>query len=200
LGGTGSCEPIPAETYGALSPKSPPPNLPADEQADLNLALRGYTPTVDAASLIDLDGATDPISPQLAGIFTDARTPRFKHLYQVYDWNWGTNTRAGVITYPPVTMMGAAVTPGEVLEVPDAGNNIGLGYAVLVLYAAPNRITLKYTGEDNVARGYTLQLEGVCVEPVLLSLYQQLNDGGRGQLPALRAHQALGRADRKSVV
>jgi hypothetical protein len=144
--------------------------------------------------LIDLDGLTEPVSPQLAGIFSDNRTPKIINMYQVYDWNWSSNRRAGVLTYPPVTMMGTAVTPGEVLRVPDAGTNIGLGNAVLVLYAAPSRITLKYTGEDNVARGYTLHLENVCVDPPLLSLYQQLNAGGRSQLPALRAHEALGRA------
>ena len=44
-------------------------------------------------------------------------------------------------------------------------------YEVLVLYAAEDRITLKYTRNDNVISGYTLHLEQVCVDPVLLALY-----------------------------
>ena len=68
------------------------------------------------------------------------------------------------------------------------------GYEVLVLYASPDRITLKYTPEDNVVRGYTIHIEDVCVEPSLLGLYQTLNQTGRRRLPALWAGQAFGRA------
>ena len=77
---------------------------------------------------------------------------------------------------------------------PPSGYGIGQGYAVLVLYADSQRITLKYTGEDSVVHGYAVHVEGVCVEPSLLALYERMNAGGRGQLPALRAGQALGRA------
>jgi hypothetical protein len=192
--GAGSCEPIPGESYGALSAKSPHIDRPADEHADLNLGLRGYAPTVAFTGFVDLGGAADPGSPQLPSLFGDNRTPNSKHVYQVYDWDWSTNTRAGLIADPPVTLVGVAVTLGEMIHVPDAGNNIGEGYGVLVLYATPGHITLKYTGEDNVAHGYTLHLEGVCIEPRLLALYQQLNAAGRGQLPSLRAGQAFGRA------
>ena len=194
LGGAASCEPISSESYGALSPKSPPPDRPAAEHPDLNLSLRGYAPTIAFTGFVDLGGATVPISPQLPGLFSDNRTPNSKHVYQVYDWDWNTNSRAGLITDPPVTLVGVEVTPGETIHVPSAGNNIGDGNAVLVLYAAPGRVTLKYTLEDNVERGYTLQLEGVCVEPRLLALYQQLDASGRGQLPALHAGQAFARA------
>jgi hypothetical protein len=84
--------------------------------------------------------------------------------------------------------------PGETLHVPGSGYTIGSGYEVLVLYAAEDRITLKYTREDNVVVGYTLHLEGICVEPSLLALYRARNVAGREQLPALRARQAFGRA------
>jgi len=86
------------------------------------------------------------------------------------------------------------VTPGEVLRLPDSGYDIGSGYEALVLYATKERITLKYTREDNVVSGYTLHVENVCVEPSLLALYQAWNDAGRGRLPALRGGQPLGRA------
>jgi hypothetical protein len=190
----GSCEPIANGSYGGLSVKSPPTDRPAEEHPDLNLGLRGYLPTVAYTGFVDLGGDSDPAAPQMPGLFSDDRTPNSKRVYQVYAWNWSANTRGDLITDPPVSLVGVAVTPGELIHVPNAGNNIGEGEAVLVLYAATNRITLKYTGEDNVQHGYTLHVEGVCVEPRLLVLYQQLNAGGRGQLPALRAGQAFGRA------
>jgi hypothetical protein len=94
----------------------------------------------------------------------------------------------------PVTLAGLEVTPGETIHVPDSGYSIGSGYEVLILYANTERITLKYTRDDNVVLGYTLHVENVCVEPNLLTLYQVSNNAGRGQLPALQAGQAFGRA------
>jgi hypothetical protein len=78
--------------------------------------------------------------------------------------------------------------------VPESGYSIGQGYEVLVLYADQERITLKYTSEDNVVSGYTLHVEKICVESNLLTLYEQMNAAGRAHLPALRAGQAFGRA------
>ena len=75
-----------------------------------------------------------------------------------------------------------------------SGYEIAPGYQVLVLYASQERITLKYTGEDNVVQGYTLHVENICVEPTLLALYETWNEAGRSSLPALRAGQAFGRA------
>ena len=43
-------------------------------------------------------------------------------------------------------------------------------------------------------RGYTIHIEGVCVEPRLLALYRLWNEAGRGELPALRGGQPFGRA------
>jgi hypothetical protein len=191
---TGPCAPIPGESYYAFTLNSPPTDRPAAEHPDLNLGLRGYKPTTAYSGLLDLKGDTYVQSPQLAGLFADNRVPTPQGVYQVYDWNWNTNTRGDPLTYPEVTLLGAAVTPGETIHVPDSNTNIGLGYAALVLYAASNRLTLKYTGDDNVQRGYTLHLENVCVEPNLLGLYQRLNDAGRHQLPAVRVGQAIGRA------
>jgi hypothetical protein len=77
---------------------------------------------------------------------------------------------------------------------PVAGYDIGGGYGALVLYAEPRRLTLKYTGEDNVVAGYTIHLENVCVDENLLALYEQMNAAGRTELPALFPGQPLGRA------
>jgi hypothetical protein len=171
-----------------------PTDRPAAQHGDLNLELRGFSPTSGKLSLIDMSGPTDNRAPQLAGLFSDERTPVFSGIYRVNNWDWGRNERGGPITDFEVTLAGLEVTPGETVHVPGAGYDIGRGYQVLVLYADEERLTLKYTGEDSVVNGYALHLEGVCPEPDLLALYERMNQAGRRELPALRAGQALGRA------
>jgi hypothetical protein len=188
------CQLIPDESYGDFPVNGDPTNPPAEEHPDLNLALLGYELTDADKGLVDPGGGGDPNAPQLPGLFADNRTATFSAVYQVYGWDWGCNCRGALITNPEVTLAGLAVTPGETIHVPHSGYEIGGGYEVLVLYATPERITLKYTPDDNVIRGYTLHVENICVEPRLLALYQSWNDAGRGRLPALRAGQAFGRA------
>jgi len=188
------CLPIPEESYRSLSVNPPPTDCPAAQHADLNLALRGYELTDAHKGLVDYSGGSDPNAPQLQGLFVDGRLPVFSAVHQVYDWDWGCNCRGGLIGSPEVTLADLSTTPGETIHVPSSGYAIGSGYEVLVLYASPYRITLKYTRDDNVVHGYTLHVEGVCVEPRLWGLYQTCNEGGRGHLPALRAGQAFGRA------
>jgi hypothetical protein len=189
-----ACQPLPGASYGALSVLPPPTDRPAEQHADLNLALRGYTPAAGYLGLVDYGGSADPNAPQLAGLFSDNRTGVFVRLQRVYDWNWGCNCRGAPLSNPPITLAELATTPGEPLRVPAAGTSIGSGYQVLVLYAAEDRITIKYTRNDNVVHGYTLHLENLCVDPPLLRLYQSWNAAGRGQLPALLPGQAFGRA------
>jgi hypothetical protein len=189
------CQPIPDESYGDLSMNGKPTtDPPAEEHPDLNLALRGYELTDAYKGLVDYSGGSDPGAPQLPGLFADNRTATFSNVYQVYGWDWECKCRGSLITDWDVTLAGLAVTPGETIHVPDSGYSIGGGYEVLVLYATPERITLKYTPDDHVIGGYTLHVENICVEPRLLALYQSWNDAGRGHLPALRAGQAFGRA------
>lgn len=194
VGAAVSCQPLSGASYGVLSVLPPPSDRPAEQHADLNLALRGYTPTAGHLGLVDYGGPTDPGAPQLPGLFSDSRTAAFVRLHRVYDWNWACNCRGGPLVDPAATLAELAATPGETLHVPDSGYTIGSGYEVLVLYAAPDRITLKYTRNDNVVHGFTLHLEHLCVDPPLLSLYRSLNASGRGQLPALRPGQSFGRA------
>ena len=192
-----TCPPIPGETYDALSVNSPPTDRPAEIHADLNLSIRGYELTNAYKGLVDIGGNTDGNAPQLPGLFADNRTAVFSDVYRVYNWNWSCNCRGALLGSPLVTLAGLATTSGETIHVPDSGYAIGAlgsGYEVLVLYAALDRITLKYTREDNVVRGYTLHVENVCVEPGLLSLYQEWDVAGRGKLPALHPGQAFGRA------
>jgi hypothetical protein len=188
------CEPIPGVEYATLSVDGLPADRPAEQHADLNLALRGYEVTAAYLGLVEYGGSPDPAAPQLCTLFGDRRLPAFATAYRVYNWDWDCNCRGDLVTDYPVTLIGMGVTPGEVLRLPDSGYDIGSGYEALVLYATEERITLKYTREDNVVSGYTLHVENVCVEPSLLALYQAWNDAGRGRLPALRGGQPLGRA------
>ncbi len=188
------CAPIAGQNYGTLPIVGPPTDRPADKHGDINLALRGYEKTGAKAGLIDMSGPTDHRAPQLASLFADKRTPEITTVYRVNNWDWGRNARGNPVTDFEVSLVGMKVAPGEVIGVPKADYDIGQGYQVLVLYASQERITLKYTGEDSVVSGYAIHIDGVCVEPGLLALYEKMNAAGRRQLPALRAEQPLGRA------
>ncbi len=188
------CAPIAGQSYGTLPIVGSPADRPAAQHGDLNLALRGYQKTTAVAGLIDMSGPTDQRAPQLAGLFSNKRAPEFSGVYRVNNWDWSRNARGNAITDFEVTLAGLKATPAEEICVPAADYSIGQGYAVLVLYAGPEGITLKYTGEDSVVSGYTIHLDGICVEPNLLALYDKMNAAGRRNLPALRAGQPLGRA------
>jgi len=189
------CEPIPGVQYRTLDVNGPPTDRPAEQHADLNLALRGYEVTGAYRGVGDCEGgADDAKAPKLYTLFTDQRTPAFTAVYQIYDWNWGRDSRGNLLTDPHATLAGLRVFPGEVLHLPDSGYDVGGDYEALVLYASEERITLKYTLDDDVVVGYTIHVEGVCVEPSLLALYRAWDEAGRGELPALRGGQPFGRA------
>lgn len=188
------CPTLNSETYGTLAPLPPPTNPPAEIHPDLNLALRGYISTTAYLGLVNYSGGFDPNAPQLPGLFSDKRTAVFRAADQVYDWDWVNNRRGAPLTDWDVTLAGLLVTPTETIRVPSNAASIGNGYAALVLYASAQRLTLKYTRNDNVILGYTLHLENICVEPRLLALYQSSNAAGRAQLPALNAGQGIGTA------
>jgi hypothetical protein len=184
-----------SETYGQLTIPGWEASPPAETHPDINLAVRSYTPTTDFLGLVDINGPSEADAPQLVGLFACPRPPVVKAVYQVNNWGWDQNSRGGPIDDPAVTLVDLAVTPGEAIRVPDrSGGDIGNGYKALVLYASANRITLKYTSEDNMRYGYGLHLENVCVDSDLLTLYTTLNAAGRYDLPALRSGQAVGRA------
>jgi hypothetical protein len=177
--------------------RASPTDPPAESHPDINLAVRGYVSTTSPLSLVDYTGHVDVNAPQLYTLFGDNRTPAFSAVHQVYGWDWENNQRGTLIAYPPVTLTGMVVAQNEIIRVPVSSYDIGwrpTGYTVMVLYAATNRITLKYTREDNVICGYAIHIENISVDPNLLSLYQTMNVAGRVRLPALFAGQGIGRA------
>ncbi|MEZ4660219.1 MAG: LysM peptidoglycan-binding domain-containing protein [Caldilineaceae bacterium] len=186
--------PIQGAQYGVLSIASAPSDRPAAQHGDINLALRGFAPTQSTLGLIDMSGPTDNRAPQLNGLFADKRQPQVSSVYRAHNWDWGRNGRGDPLRDFEVTVVGLRTQAGETIHTPGAGYDIGDGYQVLVLYATPERLTLKYTREDNVVKGYTVHIDNVHAEPSLLALYDQMNAQGRGALPALRPGQALGRA------
>ncbi len=187
------CRPT-GESYGSIEIPNWKPSPPAETHADLNLAVRGYTPTIAYLGLVDL-GDTDPSGPQLATLYATPHLPNFEAAYRVYDWDWANNRRLDPIDNWDVTMLEMAAVPGETVHVPNRdGGEIAPGYKALVLYAGPTRLTLKYTSEDSMATGFGLHLENICVDENLLALYTALNSAGRHSLPAVQAMQAIGRA------
>ena len=174
---------------------------PAEQHGDVNLLLRKWRAVTAQKGLVDINGPTDHTPPpQLFAIFSDERVPAFASTYQVESWDWGCNCAKGYVTSVEVSLAGMQTQVGEVLRAPSSGYNIGDGYTAVVLLATPTSLTIKYTREDNVVRGYTVHLAGLCVEPSLLALYQQANAAGRAKLPALRSKQPIGRASGAELV
>ncbi len=186
---------VTAHDYGSLTVFSTPTDRPAEEHADLCLALRGYAPVDAACCLLDYNGSTDGGAPYLGGLLGTGSQTVLDHVYAVYDWDWGLDARAGLITQPPVTLIGLETSSGQPVYAPPSGYDIGSGYTALVLYASPSRVTLKYTREDNVILGYTVHLEHLVVHPSLVALYQACDAAGRGVLPAVRGGELLGVAE-----
>jgi len=185
---------IPGESYSTLSVESVTTPGAIERNPDLNITVRGWAATNQYKGLVDYHNPADSRTPQFPDLFADRRAPTFTSVYQMHDWDWGRMTPGPLISNPPVSLLGLGTRAGETIHVPDSGYTIGSGCEVLVLYAAPDRITLKYTREDHVVYGYTFHVEGICVEPDLLALYQSCAAAGRRLLPALRPRQAFGRA------
>ncbi|MEA3377893.1 MAG: S8 family serine peptidase [Chloroflexota bacterium] len=161
------------------------PVRPAQDHADKNIALRGYTVTDPALRRFVDYGCDDTQAqpPQFATLFDQARVPTFSAAYRVYDWIWADSPdpgqRGGLIAAYPVTALGLQTTPGELLLVPTSGYNIGGDpqMEVLVLYADQDTVALRYTREDSSAPpGYTIHVDNICTDPNLLALYNRLDD------------------------
>lgn len=184
--------------YELIPVDGPPTDHPDELHGDLNLSLRGYTLVSATLGLIDINGPTDGDPPQLAGIFSDDRTPAFTSAHRIYGWDWSCGTdgcASPELTPQEVSLLGLAVETDEILSFPSRRAEIyGGGFKVLVLYASENRITLGYTRHDSVAPGYAVHLESICVDPNLLTLYRQANTDGRGNLPGLHNGDVLGTA------
>ena len=193
------------------------PVRPAAAHADKNFALRGYVVNIDSwlrRELVNY-GTDDPTQPpQFATLFSPNRVPPLVGFYRVHDWNWSPSpapgSRGAPLTQWPATALGLQVSPGETLHVPTSAYDIGQGYEVIVLHADERRVALRYAREDSAgAAGYTVHVEGLCTDPNLLALYNQLNaangpryvyPNGSYPLPVLPAGKPIGVARGNEVV
>lgn len=198
------------------------PVRPAWNHADKNIELRSYTPNTDPGLRRELInyGSNDPTQPpQFATLFNPVQVPPLTGFYQIHQWNWAPSpnpgTRGGPKTSPPVTALGLATTPGQVIRVPRSGYDIGGGMEVIVIFADEDSVALRYTREDSSgAAGYTVHIDQICTDANLLALYNDLDDphGPRYvfvppanrpylyNLPQLPAGQRLGTARGQEVV
>ncbi len=192
-----------------------PPIIPAAQHPDKNLSMR--SPYRDVSStypkgIVNLGSqAADSKAPKLYGLFSPVQyNPTVVTNTQVHNWNWATmqngawlDPNACPVNFcPQVSLVWFQSAIGQPIYVPNSGYRIGgnPNMEVMVLFADSDQITLKFTREDTVATGYTLHIEGICVDPNLLALYQSLDQNGTGprynnssfNLPNLMAGQAIG--------
>lgn len=190
---------ITSSVYAACNP--PDYSSCQEQNPDTNLDNRGYEPIQGDKNLIPYSHPIDNNAPQLSGLIEGNPTPGISNLYQVYDWNWSTNEKGSLIERKSnepndfATLIGLNTQGGQGILVPPSGYEIGGGYEVMVLYATPDSITLQYTLDDTVANaGYTIHLDNFQVDSGLLAYYNQLDQAGRGELPALVAGEQIGQA------
>lgn len=175
---------------------------------DLDLKIRGYEPISGRKEFLDFNHETDPNAPQLTSLLENTPSPTIVSLYQVYNWDWETNSRSNLWTRPAdlppdldfATLVGFATTPNQNVLVPDSGYDIGEGYEAMVIYASADSVTLKYTREDSISTGYTIYLSGFQVNADLLNLYNKLNQEGRISLPMVSAGYLLGKATGEPIL
>lgn len=159
------------------------PVRPAWNHADKNISLRSYDQVSQFEGYINLP-SDDPNVPQLGSLFTPDRLPVILNTYAIHHWNWANppnpGTRGGIVTDPPVTVVGFQTTPGEVLSVPPSNYDIGGGMEVIILFADADTVAMKYTREDSSQpNGYLIHVDGICTDPNLLALYNALDTGAR---------------------
>ena len=191
-------------TYASVpvegSPRGAP--YPPVNDPDLNLVVRSYQVTDAFLGLVDIGGHTDANAPRLHTLFSPSRVPTLTAAYRVFDWDWacptsltGWGCRGDLLTTWDATLVAMQTTRNEAIYLPDRAPDIFAGvYKAMVLYAEAGRITLKYARNDTPADGYVIHVEGFCVDPNLLDLYQTLDAAGRSSLPALRSGDRLGQA------
>jgi hypothetical protein len=210
LADTGNCPSSSSNSYGTIDPleKYPSGDPPPQQHPDLNIiGARGYSQASGEKYPLILGEAGDPKAPQIWKILDNI--PEIISLYRIYSWDWSSNKKGPLMPVPDdpaasvkqIQMIGLRTNPGQVVKTPTAGYIIGGNYNAMVLFADSNNITLKYTREDNIGirNGYAIQVEGVCVDPNLLQLYNQLNSSGRNDLPAVEGGKAIGTAKSSEI-
>ncbi|MCC6747019.1 MAG: hypothetical protein IT371_05125 [Deltaproteobacteria bacterium] len=177
-----------AASYARVPIQGAPSSVPAEQQADLNIKLRGLSPapTSETRALLADGSGMDPLAPQLHTIFPGGQPPAVTQAYRVGRFD-GSGTEGGA-----VHVIELATKGGEALRVPFTGRDVAPGIKAVVVYADADSLTLKYTPEDSIVNGYAVHLLGIEVEPGLLEAYRACVAAGRRELPGLATGQQLG--------
>lgn len=203
-----SCPTSSSNQYDKRSIRNVGDRQPAENHPDKNIHVRGYTGTSQTRQIVFNGGDRDQSAPQFSTVLPNSR-PAITRLFQVYNWNWGSGndwgSKGGPQTNPwPVSVMGLSANPSDPVMLPDSGYNIGSGYEAFVLYASEDTLTAVYLDNDRAVgdngNGYAVHFDAICVDPNLLSLYRNLNNQGRKELPALKGRQVVGTAKTSEVI
>ncbi len=182
-----------------------PINGPVENNPEINLRLRGFTPVNQGTSLISRNGNNygldNQMPPQISSLY-GGPLPQIIKTYQIFEWDFQNNKSAAPqVATPnyPVHMLGLAASPGQKLLGLKAGRDIGGGHVFMVLYATPTDITFTHSNSDSLLGGYLFYFLDICVDPNLLALYQKDNASGRGSLPVISTGQVFGTAQSNEV-
>ncbi|MCA9372371.1 hypothetical protein KC726_05785 [Candidatus Woesebacteria bacterium] len=188
-----NCPSTSSRSYGTISIVGSPETRNVATHPDINLDVRGYAPVNEAKQHIRIYTPLEPVDPpQLTTLGNFTSLPPIVGTYRANHWDWNNNARGPAITVPVVTVIGIGMNPGDLLHTPVSGYDIGGGKEVMVLFATQTKLTIKYTREDNMAYGYGLHFDDICVDPNLVALYNQMNSQGRHILPALSEGEVFG--------
>lgn len=171
-------------------------DCPANQNPEYNIGLYEKEKVAADLQLFNQAHPTDPRAPQLTGLIYNTPYPQIVGAYKLNPIkNFDSPS-----SWEPVNGIGLGTNPGQIIQLPTSGYDIGNGYQAIIIYADSNNLGIKYTAEDNIVNGYTLYLEGVNVNPQLVSLYNQANLAGRKNLPAIDAQSVLGTASGSEVI
>ena len=179
-----------------------PPLSNVASNPDVNVFLRGWGEVSESLNLVSYGypngEAPDPKAPQLGTILNKGAS--FVKAYKIHQWDWANNQPSSSYEGAwPVHVLGFTASPGQSVNAPTNGYDVGAGYQYMVVYVSPTSISMNVTGDDGAIEGYAIHMEGFCVDPNLVSLYNSLNSQGRSSLPALKEGQKMGTAKTSEV-
>lgn len=183
-----------SESYSNMKVISdyPKPNNPPEQNAEINMLLRGYEEINEKTALVDYGGDTDPVMPPSLGTIFPS-VPAIVKTYRVHKWDYANNRKSPDLeSHWPVNLIGITTTPGETLVGPRAGREIGGGNVLMLLFATPTYATFVHARGENPQDGYFIHIDNFCLDPNLLAAYQKENSAGRDSLPVIRPGQVFG--------
>lgn len=189
---------FPHPASAACNPPTDYSGCPPELNPDFNLSLHDVTPVANPSpqdlSLYDYSHPIDSNAPQFTGILQGTTSPQITSINTINPI-MGYDSPA---SWSAITAIGLNTSPGQTVQLPKSGYDIGGGYAATILYADANTISLHYGAESSIVNGYTLYLQNFQVNPQIVSMYNQ--SSANGQSVTLAAFQSLGIAQGDLIV